>query len=118
MALLDEIQATSGGAQFWRADLHIHSYGDGGSYDVTDTGMTPENIIDAAIADRLHVISIADHNAVGNIRRAVQHSQGKGNILVVPGVELSTLQGHLLVYFETPDQLEDFYGKLTIAADK
>jgi hypothetical protein len=37
MALSDEILATSSGAQFWRADLHIHSFGTGGSYDVTDS---------------------------------------------------------------------------------
>src|SRR5262249_2485440 len=102
MALLDEIQAQSNGAQFWRGDLHIHSFGEGGSYDVSDNGMTPENIVDAAITERLHVIAIADHNAIGNVRRAVQHSNGKANILVVPAVELSTMQGHLLVYFETP----------------
>ena len=35
-------------------------------------------------------------------------------ILVVPGVELSTAQGHLLVYCETPEKLAGFFGKLDI----
>jgi len=30
------------GVKFLRADLHIHSYGKFGSYDVTDHTMTPE----------------------------------------------------------------------------
>lgn len=36
----------------------------------------------------------------------------------MPAVELSTPQGHLLVYCPTPDKLEAFYGKLNISADK
>ena len=37
---------------------------------------------------------------------------------MVPGVELSTANGHLLVYCPTPDALEGFYGKLKISANK
>ncbi len=112
-----EIEAHSNGCLFRRADLHIHSYGEFGSYDVTDTGMTPEAIVDLALAEGLSVIAITDHNVIGNVRRAVKHSAGK-EILVVPGVELSTQQGHFLVYCPSPDQLEGFYGKLTITSDK
>jgi hypothetical protein len=68
MALLDEIVAQSNGAHFLRADLHIHSYGGHGSYDVKDLSMTPEGIVDAAISENLKVVSIADHNAVGNVQ--------------------------------------------------
>lgn len=36
----------SNGALFYKADLHIHSIGEGaGSYDVTDTSNTPHYII-------------------------------------------------------------------------
>src|SRR5262245_17840878 len=98
----------SNGAQFRRADLHIHSFGEFGSYDVDDTGMTPEAIVDAAINEKLDVIAIADHNSIGNVRRALQRAEGK-NVLVVPAVELSTPQGHLLVYCPTIAQLEGFY---------
>lgn len=113
MSLLQEIQIESNGAQFRRADLHIHSFGEDGSYDVKDDTMTPENIVDTAIAERLDVIAITDHNQIANVRSAVRHAEGKG-LLVVPGVELSTPQGHLLVYFETVDQLQRFFGKLKI----
>ena len=87
MALHDEICAQSNGAHFQRSDLHIHSYGNGGSYDVKDPGMTPQAIVDLAIRENLQVIAITDHNVIGNVRAAVEHAEGK-NILVVPGIEL------------------------------
>ena len=54
------------GARFLRADLHIHSYGEFGSYDVKDATMTPEAIVDTAIAKGLKIISITDHNEIFN----------------------------------------------------
>lgn len=116
MAAQDEIEAHSNGAHFLRADLHIHSYGPGGSYDVKDTAMTPEGIVNAAIEENLRVIAIADHNAIGNVGAALRHAHGKG-LLVVPAIELSTQQGHLLIYFPTLEKLSTFFGKLTISSD-
>nr|WP_275301110.1 AAA family ATPase [Achromobacter xylosoxidans] len=115
--MLQEIQKESNGALFRRADLHIHSFGPEGSYDVTDAKMTPEAIVDTSIAERLDLIAITDHNQIGNVGSALKYAQGK-SLLVVPGVELSTPQGHLLVYFETADQLQRFFGKLTISNDR
>ena len=67
----------SQGALFYKADLHIHSYGVGtGSYDVTDITNTP-----------LKVISITDHNQWLNSMAAVQYAVDK-DILVVPGIEV------------------------------
>src|SRR6185503_16629925 len=113
----DEINQYSNGAQFRRADLHIHSFGELGSYEVTDPGMTPEGVVDMSIAENLEVIAITDHNVIGNVRRALKHADGKG-LLVVPAVELSTPQGHLLVYCPTVEKLERFYGKLHVKPDK
>lgn len=108
----------SKGALFYKADLHIHSYGVGtGSYDVLDTTNTPQAIVDLAVSKGLKVISITDHNQWLNSMAAVQYAFGK-DVLVVPGIEVSTTQGHLLVYFETTDQLQQFYGSLTFNADK
>ena len=117
MSLIQEIQSESNGAQFRRADLHIHSFGDGGSYDVGDAAMTPEAIVDTAIAERLDLIAITDHNQIANVRPALRYANGKG-LFVVPGVELSTPQGHLLVYTPTIDGLERLMGKLNISADR
>lgn len=105
------------GAKFLRTDLHIHSYGEFGSYDVTDHTMTPEAIVDTAISKGLSIISITDHNEIQNVNTAINYSNGK-DILVVPGIEVSTTQGHLLVYFESFKNLRDFFGKLTISPDK
>lgn len=107
----------SSGAHFLKADLHIHSYGDGGSYDVDDYQMNPQNVVDTAIGKGLSVISITDHNEVTNSCIAVQYAQEK-NILVIPGVELSTTQGHLLLYFDTPQNLCSFISQVTISADR
>lgn len=107
----------SSGAKFVRADLHIHSFGDDGSYDVTDATMTPEAIVETAIEKDLSIISITDHNEIGNVKRALKHAEGR-NILLIPGIEITTTQGHLLVYFADFEGLKNFYGKLTISSNK
>lgn len=108
----------SQGSLFYRADLHIHSYGMGlGSYDVTDATNTPSAIVDTAKAKGLKLISITDHNEIMNSIAAVQYANGK-DILVIPGIEVSTTQGHLLLYFETTDRLRQFYGNLNFDEGK
>ncbi len=50
---------TENGSQFVRADLHIHSFGfENGSFDVSDSTMTPQNIVDTALNKGLKMISI------------------------------------------------------------
>lgn len=105
------------GALFYKADLHIHSFGATGSFDVTDTSNTPQNIVDTAICKGLKVISITDHNEIINSLTAIDYANGK-DILVIPGIEVSTTQGHLLLYFESFELLRQFYGNLTFNEDK
>jgi len=105
------------GAKFLRADLHIHSYGEEGSFDVSDALMTPENIVDTAISKGLQIIAITDHNEIGNVKKALQYSENK-QILIIPGIEVSTAQGHLLVYFESFNNLKSFHSRLNITRDK
>lgn len=107
----------SNGAHFVKADLHIHSYGFSGSYDVNDPQMNPQTIVDTAISKGLSVISITDHNEYQNCCAAVQYADGKP-LLVIPGVELSTPQGHLLLYFPTIDKLRSFMAQVTISDDR
>ena len=109
--------STSSGAQFIRADLHIHSFGQDGSYDVTDKEMTIENIVDEAIINNLGIISITDHNEINNCQTAIQYSENKP-IVVIPGIEVNTIQGHLLAYFDNFQCLKKFYGQLNISNDK
>ena len=66
------------GAAFYKADLHIHSYGKGmGSFDVTDVSNTPTAIVDTAIQKGLKIISVTDHNEIMNSIIAVQYSADK-----------------------------------------
>ena len=107
----------TGGAKFVRADLHIHTFGDKGSYDLTDTTMTPSAIVDEAISRNLSFISITDHNEILNSYESGTYAVGKP-LLVIPGVEVSTTQGHLLAYFRTFAELRAFHGKLSFTEDK
>lgn len=109
---IESITGLARGATFFRADLHIHSYG--ASHDVMDTDATPANIVATAAADNLQIIALTDHNEIANVREAVTLGVAQG-LLVVPGVELSTPEGHLLCYLQTPDGLERFFNRLTIA---
>lgn len=99
------------GAHFHRVDFHIHSYG--ASHDVHDPDMTPENIVETAHTEGLKVIAITDHNNISNVQQAITEGSTK-NILVIPGVELSTPQGHLLCYFSTFDLLQSFFASLSL----
>jgi predicted ATP-dependent endonuclease of OLD family len=113
MSIADEIVAVPSGARFYRADLHIHSYA--GSHDVKDQSMTPEAIVNTAVLEQLSVIAITDHNEIANVQRAITAASSTTSLLVVPGIELSTPEGHLLVYFGQYEDLADFFGKLDFA---
>jgi hypothetical protein len=108
---LDEVLALPTGACFYRADLHIHSYG--GSHDVRDAGMTSAAIAATAAREGLSIIAITDHNEIINVEAALEAARGS-RVCVVPGVELSTPQGHLLCYLPTLATLRRFYGQLSI----
>ncbi len=111
MASVVEIETLTSGARFYRADLHIHSFG--GSHDVKDVAMTPEAIVKTAIAEKLDVIAVADHNEIRNVEATLKAAAGS-RVLVIPAVELSTPDGHLLCYLSTLDALQKFFGRITV----
>jgi len=117
MTILQELDSIANGAQFRRADIHIHSFGSKGSLDVMDNSMTPAAIVDSSLAQGLCIISITDHNSIGNVQEALIRAEGK-SIAVIPGIEVATTQGHLLCYFPTFEELEQFYGKLELTEDR
>jgi ABC-type cobalamin/Fe3+-siderophores transport system ATPase subunit len=94
----DTISSIPNGANFFTADLHIHTFGC--SPCVKDEAMTIENIIETAVKRKLAIIAITDHNDIKNIELAVDYGRKfTGNLLVVPGAEITTSNGHLLIYF-------------------
>lgn len=116
---LKDITAVDNGAKFLNVDLHIHSYG--ASADVKDVTMTPQAIVESAIRQELSVIALTDHNSDANVAAAVEHArQYAGQLLVLPGVEVTTSHGHLLVYF-APEKIGDlgrFLAKLDLVGEK
>jgi hypothetical protein len=119
MVLLSDIQILDNGARFLNVDLHIHTYG--ASHDVTDATMTPEAVVDSAVRQKLSVIAITDHNNNANVQRAIDHSQQHyvGQILVIPGIEVTTAHGHLLAYFapERTADLAKFLSRLDLIGE-
>ena len=77
-------------------DLHTHSFfsGDGVS--------TPEEMIAGARRKGLHGLALTDHNTCAGIdymlRKGLMRPDGRpvNGFLVIPGVEVSTADGHLL----------------------
>lgn len=77
------------------ADLHIHSLH-------SDGKLTPKEIVKHAKGVGLKAISLTDHDTVKGIADAISYGS-KNDILVIPGIELSTEYNneeiHLLGYF-------------------
>jgi predicted metal-dependent phosphoesterase TrpH len=77
-------------------DLHTHSFfsGDGVS--------SPEDLITAARAKNLHGFAITDHNTCEAVdyllEKGLMRPDGKpvDDFLIIPGVEVTTAEGHLL----------------------
>jgi predicted metal-dependent phosphoesterase TrpH len=80
----------------YHIDLHCHSFfsGDGVS--------SPEEMIDAAKSKGLHGFAITDHNTCDAVHylleKGLMREDGKpvDGFLVIPGVEVTTAEGHLL----------------------
>jgi len=75
-----------------RADLHVHSkYSDGRN--------SVKEILKAALEKRLNIIAITDHNTVQGSLEAIEvvHNE-QLPLIVVPGIEISAKEGHILVY--------------------
>ncbi len=100
-----EIEAFDNGARFFNGDLHVHSFG--GSHDVKDSTMTVQALIDSALTLNISILAITDHNNDANLKPAIEYAEKfKGRFLLLAGVEITTANGHLLVYF-SPDKVEN-----------
>jgi predicted metal-dependent phosphoesterase TrpH len=110
-----EIETVDNGAHFFNGDLHVDSFG--GSHDVTDSAMTPEAVIDQAVKLGIRLLAITDHNNDANTEKSVTYAQKHtGTLIVLPGVEITTAHGHLLVYFAPADsaKVRNLLAKINI----
>ncbi|MEM0214468.1 MAG: PHP domain-containing protein [Archaeoglobaceae archaeon] len=75
-----------------RAELHVHSkYSDGKD--------SVKKIVQIAVNKGIDVLSITDHDTIAGSLSAIELiSEEKIPIVVIPGIEVSTESGHLLVY--------------------
>jgi hypothetical protein len=104
----------------FEADLHIHTTHS------RDGNPTPREVVDAAIRAGLFAIAITDHNTMGALKEAREAARGR-DILIVPGIEVSSQEGHMLALGvseevpadlavdETVRRIEDL-GGLAVAA--
>ncbi len=80
----------------YRFDLHVHSFFS------SDAASSPESLVAAARLRGLHGIALTDHNSCRAhdycLERGIMNAEGTAvdGFLVVPGVEVSTADGHLL----------------------
>jgi predicted metal-dependent phosphoesterase TrpH len=75
-----------------QADLHIHT-----TYS-SDSTVTPKALVEQLVAhNSVKVAAITDHDTVKGLSVALKLASVYSDILIIPGVEISTLQGDLLV---------------------
>ena len=89
------------GFRHFRADLHIHSClspcGELSNY--------PRKIVERALAEKLRIIAICDHNSAENAQAVLRAARGTG-LKVFPGMELTSEEEvHTLGVFPTMDNL-------------
>jgi len=78
------------GSDEWRIDLHLHSTFS------PDGEMTPAELVGAAVGKGLRGIAITDHNSTAGIGPAREAAQKYPGFLMIPGMEVSSAQGHVI----------------------
>ncbi|GGB23225.1 phosphoesterase [Flexivirga endophytica] len=105
---------TSSWARFWVVDLHVHTPGSSDARD-EDFG-TAVDIVRKALDAGLDAIAVTDHNTAAWCGQMAEAAEGS-DLVVLPGFELSTSDGHLLGIWEegtAPSTIEDVLIRLGI----
>ena len=75
-----------------QADLHIHTV-----YS-SDSLIQPKTLVDMLVAHSfIKVAAVTDHDSVRGCRATVELASAYPDILIIPGVEISTPQGDILI---------------------
>lgn len=90
------LEAETNGRQWLKGDLHLHSVHSDGSYTIEEN---------ATIAQEkgLDFIALTDHNTISQNYTVESY----GNVLFIPGMELTTYKGHCNFY-GVKDPIKDF----------
>lgn len=88
----------------FNADLHIHTVlSPCGSLE-----MSPKTIVQTAIAKKIDIIGITDHNSTRQCREVASEAQ-KAGLTVFCGAEVTTREEvHCLAFFENFEKLDEF----------
>lgn len=109
------------GLAYRKIDLHIHTPA---SRCFKDKTVTPTDLINQALKQKLDAIAITDHNSgawIDDVKKAA-----KDKIVVFPGVEISSTGGemgvvHIIALFDVSQStkgVENLLGDLKIQSDK
>ena len=74
----------------WTFDLHLHT-----TYS-PDGEMTPGDLVRTAVSKGLNGVAITDHNSTRGINEAREEAKKFEGFLVIPGMEVSSKEGHIL----------------------
>jgi len=108
----------NGWARFWAVDLHVHTPGSNDAKP-EDFG-SPQDIVQQAVNVGLSAIAITDHNTVAWCSQMEDAAAGSG-LIILPGFELSTNEGHLLGIWEegtATSSIEDVLIRVGISRAK
>ncbi|MDR0524006.1 MAG: CehA/McbA family metallohydrolase [Candidatus Methanoplasma sp.] len=90
-----------------KADLHIHSV-----HSLNDGESPIGDIVEAALRAGLGCIAVTDHNSFESWREL----SGETRVIAVPGIEVSSRDGHILAYGVDGDIPRGMSAEETIAA--
>ena len=119
MSTPNDILSLPSGAQWLKADLHVHTPASADIAEAWKTA-TPADVVRIAIEKSLDIIAITDHNTAAWCDDVRQAAEGT-SLTVFPGVEISTPQGHLLAIFDntvSSSHIEDLLIGLEISRDQ
>lgn len=93
-----------------KVDLHVHTT-------ASDGKIKPEEIIERAREKGLDCIAVTDHDTMDGYRKAKETVPDDG-FLLIPGIEVSTEKGHILVLgTEKEPKTKDFEELLEFAEE-
>lgn len=91
------------GSRFCKADLHVHTPA---SHDYKDRLAAPSDIVKAAEAMAIDILAITDHNSAEFVDKMRSAAKGS-DVTIVPGVEITTPEGHILALFDARTKESD-----------
>ena len=87
--------------QCYRADLHIHTC----LSPCADLTMSPKRIVEQALAMKLDMIAVCDHNSAENVQATFNAAKDK-NLAVLAGMEVaSSEEVHVIALFNEPREV-------------